>query len=97
MSLNLFRTASVVTVSTTEEQYEAVSTTSDWHVPALRPRRMQVSSPLPPPLHPLHALQPIPLQPVPLQPVPLQPLPLPPPPPVAVELEVATTDMWCHT
>lgn len=20
-----------------------------------------------------------------------------PPPPVAVELEVATTDMWCHT
>lgn len=78
-------TASVVTVTTTEDMadqpQEAVSSSEEWqalshpqlaHLPQLpHPlrRRMQVSPPRQPP----------------------------PPPPVAVELEVATTDMWCHT
>ncbi|XP_059061826.1 uncharacterized protein LOC131854706 isoform X2 [Achroia grisella] len=76
------RTGAVVTVATTEEPLHQLTPVSESWRPLHHPQLTHLPQP-PQTLHPRRMQVSTP--------------PLQPPPPVAVELEVATTDMWCHT
>lgn len=82
------RTAAVVTVSTTEEMEERAGPMAEWALPPPPARAQPPRPPLPPPQH----------QPPPHHPPARRRMQVStPPPPVALELEVAATDVWCHT